>query len=502
MTPHFHGFDLNRRNASRAMPEERYHRIMTRDNNHIPDVVKRVHLIAACGTAMGALACILMDRGISVTGSDANVYPPMSTFLAARGLALTDGFDPAHLSPPPDLVVVGNTVSADNPEAVRMRALGVPYCSLPQALNRFLVAEKTALVVTGTHGKTTTAALLAWVLHHAGLDPAFMIGGILKDFDSNYRVGAGAHAVLEGDEYDTAYFDKGPKFMHFQPGIAILTSVEFDHADIYRDLDHVCDAFAGFTRRMPDESLLVARAGDANVDRATLPATCRIDTYDIDGSATWRAADLRITPPWTTFTLFRNETRFGDFKSPMMGRHNVGNAVAVIAAGAGLGLRAATMADALASFSGVRRRQEVRGVRGGVTVMDDFAHHPTAVKETIAAVRPHVAGGRLIAVFEPRTNSSMRTVFQETYPGVFGEADLVCIRQPSALYKVPEAERMSSRRLVRDLAARGVDAHHFEDTEAIIAFLAPICRPGDTVLVMSNGGFDNIHDRLLESLGN
>jgi len=473
---------------------------MTDDNNHIPKTVGRVHLIAACGTAMGALACILKDAGITVTGSDAHVYPPMSTFLASRGIRLLDGFDPAHLTPRPDLVVVGNTVRSDNPEAVAMREMGLPYCSLPQALNRFLVADKTALVVTGTHGKTTTASLLAWVLYHAGLEPSFMIGGILKNFDSNYRVGGGSTTVLEGDEYDTAYFDKGPKFHHFRPGIAILTSVEFDHADIYRDLDHVCEAFSRFTREIPADSLLVACEGDDTVRRVTREISCRCDTYGFEAGADWRVADVIVTPPWTQFRLYHREALFGTFRSPMMGRHNVSNAAAVIAAGADLGLTAPVMAAALESFSGVRRRQEIRGVRRGITVIDDFAHHPTAVRETLAAARPHAADGRLIAVFEPRTNSSMRQMFQDAYLEVFDAADLICIRRPSALHKVPEAERMSSDLLVAGLNDRGLEAHHFEDSDGIIPFLVTRCRPGDMVLIMSNGGFDNIHERLLESL--
>ena len=473
---------------------------MTDGNSQIPETVRRVHLIAACGTAMGALACILKDSGIAVTGSDQHVYPPMSTFLASRGIHLLDGFDPAHLTPPPDLVVVGNTVKADNPEARRLRELEIPYCSLPQALNRFLVGNKIALVVTGTHGKTTTSSLLAWMLYRAGMDPSFMIGGILKDFNCNYRLGGGTIAVLEGDEYDTAYFDKGPKFLHFRPGVAILTGVEFDHADIYRDLDHVCEAFSRFVSAMPPESLLVASRGDENIPRVLTHAVCRIATYGSGADATWRIADVSVTPPWTRFSIYHEGLLFGAFRSPMMGLHNVSNAAAVIAAGAQLELSSSAMADALAVFSGVRRRQEIRGKRRGVTVMDDFAHHPTAVRETIAAVRPHVTGGRLIAVFEPRTNSSMRKVFQDAYPAVFDDADLVCIRRPSALHKVPEADRMSSERLVDDLQRRGVDARHFADTGTVIDFLVPVCRPGDTVLVMSNGGFDNIHERLLESL--
>lgn len=470
------------------------------NRNRIPGKVRRVHLIAVCGTAMGALAVMMKRSGLQVSGSDSNVYPPMSTFLEDHGIRILEGYAPEHLSGDIDLVVVGNAVSADNAEVLRMDALGLSYCSLPQALNRFLVRDTGRLVVTGTHGKTTTSSLMAWMLHVAGLHPSFMIGGILADFDSNHRLSDGPYTVLEGDEYDTAFFDKGPKFNHFTPYAAVLTSVEFDHADIYSDLDHVCRAFAAFVGGIPEDRLLVACTGDENVDRVLADAVCRVERYGTSPEAHWQLSDVTVTPPWTTFRVTRHRQPFGEFRTRMMGRHNLLNAISVIAVGAYLDIGTADIAEALETFSGVRRRQEVRGVKNGVTVMDDFAHHPTAVHATLEAVRPHFPDGRVVAVFEPRTNSSMRQVFQQVYPEAFDMADIVCIREPSMLSKIPEEERMSSRRLVSDIRGRNRTALHFTSTEDIIDYLASECRSGDLVLVMSNGGFDSIHSRLLEAL--
>ena len=470
-------------------------------HNRIPEQVRTVHLIAVCGTAMGALACMLKDLGYSVTGSDQKVYPPMSTYLADRGVQILEGYAVEHLDGCPDLVVVGNAVTRDNPEAVRMRELKLCHCSMPQALNHFAAAGKRSLVVTGTHGKTTTSALLAWMLETAGLDPSFMVGGILKNFDRNYRLGNGPYMVFEGDEYDTAYFDKGPKFMHFDPAVAILTSVEFDHADIFTDLEHVKSAFGRFIGKLSGNATLVAWDADPNIDELLdRRQACRVHRYGRRTDSRWRLGRVKIDPPWTVFEVFRNNTRFGKFRTRMMGEHNLLNALAVIGAVHRLSVSAHTIGKALESFEGVRRRQEIRGTRNGVTVLDDFAHHPTAVRETIRAAKPHFPEGRLIAVFEPRTNTSMRNVFQEIYPRCFDGADIVCIRRPPLLSKIPEGERFSSERLVDALTDRGLDARFFTDTDSIIQFVAQATRPSDGVLIMSNGGFDNIHERLLEAL--
>ncbi len=469
--------------------------------NRIPEAVKTIHLIAVCGTAMGALACMLKDLGYVVTGSDVNVYPPMSTFLAQKGIMVQSGFDGARLEARPDLVVVGNAVRKDNPEAAAMIKLDLDYCSMPQALNHFVAAGRRALVVTGTHGKTSTSSMLAWILQSAGFDPSFMIGGILGNYNSNYRLGKGDIVVLEGDEYDTAFFDKEAKFFHFHPHVAVLTSVEFDHADIFTDLDHVKRVFGRFVSGMKEDQTLIAFDTDPNIDALAGGVQCRLIRYGTKKSSDWRIGNVFIDPPWNGFEVFRNQVLYGCFRMRQVGGHNRCNALAAIAAADHVGISQSVMAEALETFAGIRRRQEVRGVARGVTVMDDFAHHPTAVRETIAAVRPFYPDGRLLAVFEPRTNTSMRNVFQDTYAGSFDAADLICIRQPPLLSKVPENIRFSSEKLVADLKQRGKNAFYFPDTDAIVSWLVQETRPGDLVLIMSNGGFDNIHERLLKRLG-
>jgi len=469
------------------------------EQNRIPEKVSHIHLIATCGSAMGALAAMLAELGYRVTGSDQHVYPPMSTFLASRNIPVSIGFSEANLNSSVDLVVVGNTVSRDNPEAEAVRKRKLNFCSMPQAINHFIAAGKQRIVVTGTHGKTTTSALIAWILHAAGLAPSFVIGGILNDFNGNCRLGAGSHIVLEGDEYDTAYFDKGPKFFHYPPHAAVLTAVEFDHADIYRDLAHVKAAFSRFVSAMAPDSHLVAAAADASVSEVLAGSRCQVLRYGF-GSADWGIGTVTVSPPWTEFVARRNGREHGTFRTRLMGEHNLANVLAALAVADHVGIPAADAAAALERFSGVRRRQQVRGLKRGITVMDDFAHHPTAVRETLRAVRPFYPAGRLIAVFEPRTNSSMRRVFQDVYPTAFDEADLICIRQPSLLSKIPEAERFSSEKLVKDLCSRGKEARFFEETGSIVDFVAAEAREGDLVLVMSNGGFDNIHERLLEAL--
>lgn len=483
--------------------------------NQIPESVRTVHLIAVCGTGMGALACMLKDLGYTVTGSDANVYPPMSTFLLGKGITIFEGFEAQNLAYGPDLVVVGNAVRKDNPEAVRLGEMGLNFCSMPQALNRFVVGKKKALLVTGTHGKTTTSSMLAWILYVAGLDPSFMIGGILLNFDGNYRLGNGGYVVLEGDEYDTAYFDKQAKFLHFDPDVAILTSVEFDHADIFNDLAHVKKTFQRFINKMSKQNLLIVHDQDDNIDdllagknadvsdlahSPDIPNIPVIQRYGQKNSSAWRIESPSIIPPWNCFTVFLNNQRFGEFKIKLPGAHNRLNALAAIATADKLKISPHVIADALKTYSGVKRRQEVRGVKNGVTVIDDFAHHPTAVRETIAAIRPFYPQGRLIAVFEPRTNTSMRNIFQEVYPAAFEMADLICIRKPPLLNKIPEHDRFSSKQLVADLKAKGKDAHYFSDTDTIVDFLIDIVKSKDVILIMSNGGFDGIHEKVLKKL--
>ncbi|MBW2601530.1 MAG: UDP-N-acetylmuramate:L-alanyl-gamma-D-glutamyl-meso-diaminopimelate ligase [Deltaproteobacteria bacterium] len=469
-------------------------------NNYIPESVKNIHLVAICGTAMAALAGMLKEAGFEITGSDQYVYPPMSTFLSGLGIKIDEGFSPENLSCRPDLVIVGNAVSKDNPEIARMFEEELPYCSLPQALNKYFMSGKGALVVTGTHGKTTTAALLSWILATAGLNPGFMVGGILQNLERNYNVGNGAYFVVEGDEYDTAFFDKGPKFLHYTPSRAIVTSIEFDHADIYRDFSHVKKSFSDFVTAMPPEALLVGYDGDVVVKDMLGRASCWTVLYGLEERSPWRLGNVRVEPPWSHFEVTKRGRPFGSFKTSLIGRHNLMNILAVIAVSDDLRIPVEIISQGLETFTGVKRRQEIRGEKAGVIVMDDFAHHPTEVRETISAVDSFYSGNRVIAVFEPRTNSSRRNVFQDRYAEAFDMADLVCIRKPPLLEKIPVDERFSSEKLVEALKKRGKKAYYFDDTEAIIDYLISNVRPGDVLLVMSNGGFDNIHERLLEGL--
>ncbi len=468
--------------------------------NHIPDNVKKIHLIAACGTAMGALASMLNDMGYDVTGSDSNIYPPMSDFLMEKGIKLFKGFDKDNLNSNPDLVIVGNAVVKNNPEAVEMIKRKIPFCSMPQAVNRFAAKDKKIILVTGTHGKTTTSSIIAHILDCAGLDPSFMIGGILKNFSSNYRIGKGDYIVIEGDEYDTAFFDKGPKFMHYDPFITIITGVEFDHADIFADLNHVKQTFKNFIKKLSKNSLAVVCGDDENLNELLDCKKCRMEKYGLSPANHWSFDNFRVKSGKTVFNLKNPAGKGIEIVTDMMGRHNILNILAAAGAAEEIGISDECLVKAMTTFAGVKRRQEIRGVKNGITVMDDFAHHPTAVKETIAAVKPFFPDGRIIAVFEPRTNSSMRNVFQNIYPSSFCEADLVCIRKPSRIDKIDVKERIFPEKLAADIRAEGVDCFYFEDTDSIIEFLYKHAKKKDLLLIMSNGGFDNIHDRLLECL--
>jgi UDP-N-acetylmuramate: L-alanyl-gamma-D-glutamyl-meso-diaminopimelate ligase len=481
--------------------KERRGPLMTiQSESTLPENVRSVHLIAICGTAMGALACMLKEMGYHITGSDQHVYPPMSEFLRSKGIYIYEGFHGDHLAARPDLVVVGNAVSKENPEAKAMQSMGLSFCSMPQAINWFAAAGKKQIVIAGTHGKTTTSAFIAWMLHCAQMDPSFLIGGILSDFNSNYRVGGGNWIVLEGDEYDTAYFDKGAKFFHYTPDVAIITSIEFDHADIFKDLDAIKQTFRKFMHSLPDRAALVAFDDDENIAELLPVVSVQIVGYGKHPATEWTLGEVRIAPPFTYFRVFRHGQPYGNYRTRMIGLHNLFNLLAGVAVAHKLNIESAVVAHALESFKGVRRRQEVRGIKNDIVVIDDFAHHPTAVRETIQAVKSFYGQRRLVAIFEPRTNSSRRDVFQSVYPTCFDGADEICIRQAPLLEKIPEGQRFSSSRLVAELCASGKKALFFEDTDAIIHHLHHKARPGDVLLIMSNGGFDNIHARLLDAL--
>lgn len=453
-----------------------------------------------CGTGMGALAGMLKDSGYDVTGSDTGVYPPMSDFLKEMGINVAEGYGPENLQPPPDLVVVGNVITRKNPEAIALAELNIPYVSFPQALGRYFIGDKASLVVTGTHGKTTTSSILATLLGHAGHDPGFMIGGIVQAFGRNYNLGKGRYFVAEGDEYDTAFFDKGPKFLHYKPQIAILTSIEFDHADIYADLDAIKKSFRKLVGIMPKDGCLVACYDDPVVREVVSEAKCKVLGYGTQNDFVWSLADIVVSPDGTKFAVLKNGEEYGVFTGKMPGRHNALNSLAVIAVLDQLGVDLKTIQEGLQQFQGVRRRQEVRGVEGGITVIDDFAHHPTAVAETLSALRQAYKGRRLIAVFDPRTNTSRRKVFQERYVHSFADVDQVVVKEPEPLANIPEEELFSSKKLVADLRSNNIDAHYFSSSDEILAHLGANSVAGDVVAFLSNGGFDNIHARFLEQL--
>ncbi len=468
--------------------------------NLIPDNINHIHLMGICGTGVGALAGMLKEAGYKVTGSDQHVYPPMSDFLNDCGIAVHEGYSPANLQPLPDLVIVGNVITRINPEAEALTAAAIPYVSMPQALAHFFIKDSVSLVVTGTHGKTTTSSILASLLDSAGKAPGFMIGGLVKAFGRNFNIGNGDYFVVEGDEYDTAFFDKGPKFLHYLPSTAIITSIEFDHADIYADLEAIKRSFRKLVEIMPEDGCLVAHLDDPVVREVVAGATCRVVGYGQEKDNDWVLDDVRVGSSGTTFKVIRSGEYYGEFENILPGIHNALNSLAVIAVLDRLGLDSETIAAGFRSFDGVRRRQEVRGIERGVTVIDDFAHHPTAVRETLAALRDAYRGRRLIAVFEPRTNSSRRRVFQDAYVECFDSADLVLVREPQPLANVPVEERFSSAELVEELSIKGITAHYFDDTDKIINYLLKNCEQGDVAAILSNGGFDDIHNRLLAGL--
>ncbi len=459
--------------------------------------IKKIHLIAACGTGMGTLACILKEQGYTVSGSDQNVYPPMSDFLKEKGIRLFSGYDSANIDYHPDLVIIGNAVTKQNVEAEAVLQKGIPYLSMPQAVNKFIAKDKKIILVTGTHGKTTTSSIMAHILYTAGLDPSFMIGGILKDFNSSFRIGRGEYMVIEGDEYDTAFFDKGPKFMHYDPDITIMTGIEFDHADIFTDIDHIKRIFSIFVKKIEKDSHIVAFNENDNLKEILAYSDASIETYG--EKAQWSFSN-HFQKTSKTFFDVQGPDKIISIETNLVGQHNLFNCLACLAVANKIGISDKNIIKALKSFSGIKRRQEIRGIKHGITVMDDFAHHPTAVRETIKAVKPFYKNGRVIAVFEPRTNTSMRKFFQGTYPDSFLDADMVCVCEPGIKKNIKEKDKFSTMKLVTDIEKKGIEAYHFKNYEAVIDFLIPILKPEDLVLIMSNGGFDNIHVKLLEKI--
>ncbi len=465
-----------------------------------------VHFIAIAGTAMGSLAGLMKSRGHEVTGSDEGVYPPMSTFLERWGVPVTIGFSPENvLARRPDLVVIGNAVRPDNPEARAAIDAGLDYSSLPDALFEHAIRGKHSIVVCGTHGKTTTTSMLATLLYEAGRDPSLLVGGIAANFDGSFRDGAGPEFVVEGDEYDTAFFDKTPKFLHYGPETCVITGIEFDHADIYRDLAHVRGEFEKLVARLGTTGTLIAAAGAETLDAVARGARCTVVRYGVECEADLEARRLEADPTGTHFDLIARGENVARALLPAWGRHNVANALAALAVCEVRGVPLARAAALLARYQGVKRRQEVRGEIAGVTVIDDFGHHPTAVRETLGGLAARYPGRRLIAVMEPRSNTSRRAVFQEEYARSFsGAARAVIARVPDApIYSAfgGETALLSADKLAADLTARGIPTVACDGVDAIVEHLASVCVAGDVVITLSNGGFGDIWGKLIARLG-
>jgi UDP-N-acetylmuramate: L-alanyl-gamma-D-glutamyl-meso-diaminopimelate ligase len=467
-----------------------------------PGAVKRIHLVGVGGTGMGAFAGMLKTAGYVVTGSDENVYPPMSDMLREWGIEVFTPYAPENLDrAAPDLVIIGNVIRRVNPEATAVRERAIPQMSFPAAFGALVLADKHSVVVVGTHGKTTTSALMAHVLVSAGLDPSFLVGGVTLNYDGNFRLGGGEHVVVEGDEYDTAYFDKGPKFLHYRARTAILTSIEFDHADIYRDMAHYESAFEKFCATMPADGFLAVSASYKRaVEIARKHAKCEVTTYAVNGKADFRADNESFAAEGVRFRIHCRKTENGELFLPMSGYHNLENAAGVYAAAHSLGLSHKQIAHGFATFAGVKRRQEVRGEVGGVLVIDDFAHHPTAVRETIEGIRQRYPSRRLWAVFEPRSNTSRRNIHQAEYADALANADLATIREPEPHDKVPAAERLDVGRIVTELNSRGVIADASSDVAELLRRVLAGAQENDLILVMSNGAFGGLIPSLLSAL--
>lgn len=466
-----------------------------------------VHMIGVCGTGMGSLAGLLKQGGHRVTGSDTAFYPPMGDALVRWGIEVRQGFDAAHLSPAPDLVVVGNVCRKDNVEARAAIDGGLRYTSMPGALEAMFLSRRRSFVVAGTHGKTTTSALLAFLLDRTGCEPGFLVGGVLHDFPESFRAGReGGPFVIEGDEYDSAFFEKTPKFWRYLGAgraVAVLHAIEHDHIDIYPDMASYRAAFSRFVRLMPSDGLLVANAADPEVRAVVAEARCRVSYYAVDGqdtaeaSPTWLAALAKPEPYHQPFDLFYGGSACGRVPCPLPGQHNVGNALGAIAMAAeGAGVAVHELTRALARFGGVRRRQELRGEARGVRVYDDFAHHPTAVSHTLAALRERHPQGKLVAIFEPRSATSSRRLHQESYPEAFARADLSLLA-PVGRSGIPQDEKLDVAAIAAAIAEHGGEAEAPADVAAIIERVASYVKPGDTVVAMSNGAFDGIVERLL-----
>jgi UDP-N-acetylmuramate: L-alanyl-gamma-D-glutamyl-meso-diaminopimelate ligase len=461
---------------------------------------KHYHLIGICGSAMASLAGMLVEQDHRVTGSDENVYPPMSLELERLSIPVCEGFKSENLKERPDVVVVGNAITRGNPELEYVLNQKMYYTSMAAVVQENLIRGRHSVVVAGTHGKTTTTSLMAWAMERAGANPSFLIGGVAENFKSSFRVTDGSYFVIEGDEYDTAYFDKGPKFMHYLPDTVILNNVEFDHADIYRDIEAVKFAFSRLVNLIPGQGQLIA-GWDSDLARELAPrAFCRVESFGLSPDARWRADNISLSGDWTEFTARLQENEFGRYRTSLAGLFNVRNCLAVIAACEVLGLDRSAVADAIADFKSVKRRLEVRGEVRGVTVIDDFAHHPTAVRETLMAARAKYPERRVVAIFEPRSYTAQIRLFQQAFEDALAEADEAIIAGLFHPERYSAETAISPVEMVESLRARGREAHFIPSADDIVSNVAPRLKASEVVVIMSNGSFGGIHDKLLDAL--
>ena len=461
-----------------------------------------LHLVGIAGTAMGSLAGMLQRAGYRVTGSDAEIYPPISTQLAQLGIPVCEGYRAANLDVSgtmPDLVVIGNALSRGNEEVEAILDRKLPYASMPEVLWELFLEPRERIIVAGTHGKTTVTSMLSWIFYSAGLDPSFLIGGVPVNFPQSFALGTGKHFILEGDEYDTAFFDKGPKFLHYRPDAVLLTSIEFDHADIYKDLAAVQIAFERLVNLIPRRGVLIAAAQSATINQCISKAFCAVETYGFE-EGDWQASDLHTSERATSFQVRRRGEVLGSVTLPQFGRHNVANALGAAAMAMHYGIEWPEIERSLGTFQGVRRRLEIVGEADGITVVDDFAHHPTAIRETLRAARARFAGRPIWAVLEPRSNTLRRNVFEDDLVDALSGADRVVLADVFRQDKIPAAERLDPTRVRDGLRAHHVPAVFSGSADDIVVLLQKELRPGDVVVAMSNGGFGAVHHKLLAAL--
>ena len=449
---------------------------------------------------MGSLAGLLKSSGYDVYGSDENIYPPMSDFLSEHKIPILKGFDPAHLTPTPDLVVIGNAVSRGNQEVEYVLDNKIPYKSLPVVLKEFFIQGKTSLVVTGTHGKTTASSLLSWVLEKNEADPSFMIGGIPLNFECGYKIGHGKYFVSEGDEYDTAFFDKGPKFLHYLPDAVIINNIEFDHADIYNNIDEIKLNFQRLINIIPRNGCLVANGDDANVRELIPKALCPVQTFGFSDLVNWKIQNMTVSENSSAFSLYHEHNFFAEFEIPLFGAHNVRNAVAVSIILNWQGFSKGQIQSGFSTFKGIKRRQQLRANINGVSIYDDFAHHPTAIRETIEGMRQQFPNKKIWAVYEPRTSTAKRNLFFDDYLNSFTPADEIIFGPIHRPDKVKANTLLDIPLLLKKFHASGKKATQFTNAQEIIDFLVPKFSNNDIVLIMSNGSFENIHERLIDAL--